>query len=1007
MIGYDWDGGHPLSVIADDHNCTIRDRVPHCLLRPIYINAVEVGYAHLIGDEEQTIDEGQRLSVRGVALALWYFLCRGHQAVGILPYCFKKYADKCDDWKSLMELYRMNLIEFTPGFGPEKYSEVNRILAYRARKMGGCMVARSQMHGVVEDNPILDKTVERRLLMPSFNGDDIIFPIDGPLGRSGVTFRQTVVCDLNEVDWGRVAVGQMILKDQRIWLRRLSTLFPDNDRWNIMAHMVTLHQSNVILNDPPDGYPPVDCTVHRIHPPETNPVENPGFSLQRYKKGSQHRARYNPFVFENYPKIGSPTTQEKDYEDLFFPAYVPKKRIEHMKIMEKELEMEYLEKRESDETEYECDCCSPSQKKSRNKRRTHNSNECHECGEVICMCEDFEKDSVEGMSDALEEMMEEMMKQNERIRIGGTSSIYQFKKQSVPVVIQEACENEEQPEELVAEIASVEEGVKQEQKRKRKTKKKLSDEEEWKKYREEFDKQWKEAHPGKKARSADMFDYLDKKAAKLRIDGNSESLFLPLCRNNKNKKRGRKRTGRNAPSYSAESEEQKPPSKESDVPRPSTPGSRTGTPSAGTPSNKKLSREKKDGGSVRRRKVDSGGQAAANSGGTAKAKAKTKHKSKHAGGSREQVVDKTRKGKSGKSKEKATMKEQERPGEDFLDDNEYPMAECDYGNDNSGDTLIKKNEVVEIGDARYIALQTFKGSFGTVDVCEDSQKGKKLKLRVELNTIKCKRMKIEGAVLELAAGLQKDKDSSLKQLIAKGQNEKVNFLVLNTFGRTLSDMLKNSSNRFSVSTILRIGIDSISSIEELHKLGFIHRDIKPQVFSISPEFHLVLTHFGLARTYLKSISIDGKRRAPHIEARSAVPFMGSMRYASRNAHNQRERSRRDDIESWFFMMTELWSGHLLWKKEQDQEKVLEAKCAIFSEGGFDMLRMKFAGYPDEYKLIMRYLASIEYNVAPDYKFLRQEHRDMHYWRFNSEAEDSPYDWEKEDRETDNEVKETS
>uniref|UniRef100_A0A1I7YGF5 RNase_Zc3h12a domain-containing protein n=1 Tax=Steinernema glaseri TaxID=37863 RepID=A0A1I7YGF5_9BILA len=581
MIGYEWDGGHPLSAIADDHNCSIRDREPHCLLRPIYINAVEVGYAHLVGDEEYIYDEGRRLSVRGVALALWYFICRGHQAVGILPYCFKKYADKSDDWNSLMELYRMNLIEFTPGFGPEKYSEVNRILAYRARKMGGCMVARSQMHSVVEDNPILDKTVERRLLMPSFNGDDIIFPIDGPLGRSGITYRQTVVCKLNEVDWARVAVGQMILKDQRIWLRRLSTLFPDNGyRWNIMAHMVTLHQSNVILTDPPEGYPPVDRTVHRIHPPETNPVENPGFSLQRYKKGAQQKTRYSPFIYEHYPQLGSPTAQQKDYEALFFPTYVTKARIKHMKIVEKELELEYLEKRESDESEFECECCSPSKKKHTKKRRTRNSNECPECGEVICMCAEFEKDSVEGMSDAIEEMI----KEKERDRIGGISSIYRFKsnspEKSVKPKRKKSLEAEEKtntmsdtmkPDELdciggansiyrfktqntsgdeakMEELLSDEEEQKSEEqksekRRKKKPKrKKVNDQEQWTKYRLEFDKYWKMTSNGQKAGSDDMFEYLDKKAAELRIKGDPECKIIEhLCRQQRRRRERRKR----------------------------------------------------------------------------------------------------------------------------------------------------------------------------------------------------------------------------------------------------------------------------------------------------------------------------------------------------------------------------------------------------------------------------------------------------------------------------------
>ncbi|TMS38481.1 hypothetical protein L596_005200 [Steinernema carpocapsae] len=149
---------------------------------------------------------------------------------------------------------------------------------------------------------------------------------------------------------------------------------------------------------------------------------------------------------------------------------------------------------------------------------------------------------------------------------------------------------------------------------------------------------------------------------------------------------------------------------------------------------------------------------------------------------------------------------------------------------------------------------------------------------------------------------------------------------------------------------------------QLHRGGAQTRIHSPgyQALSISSDLRLVIIHFGPTRTYLKGCS-------------------------------------RDDIESWFYMMTEMWRGQLLWKNDQNLEKILEAKNAIFDEGVFEMLRMRFAGYPDKYKLLMRYVSSIEFAVTPDYKFLSQEHRDMHYCRFNVEAEEKHYDWEKEDK----------
>ncbi|VDO58994.1 unnamed protein product [Haemonchus placei] len=158
------------------------------------------------------------------------------QTVAMLPYCFKTYPDKSSSWPELMALFKMNLIEFTPGYGSEKYTEVNRILANRAADTGGCIVARSQMHNIIEERPTLDRTVEKRLLMPSFNHNDIIFPVDGPLGRCGPSLRSTLECPLSDPDWPRCSVQQMVLRDQRHWLTKLCALVPDQGTTFLMMH---------------------------------------------------------------------------------------------------------------------------------------------------------------------------------------------------------------------------------------------------------------------------------------------------------------------------------------------------------------------------------------------------------------------------------------------------------------------------------------------------------------------------------------------------------------------------------------------------------------------------------------------------------------------------------------------------------------------------------------------------------------------------------------------------
>lgn len=63
----------------------------------------------------------------------------------------------------------------------------------------------------------------------------------------------------------------------------------------------------------------------------------------------------------------------------------------------------------------------------------------------------------------------------------------------------------------------------------------------------------------------------------------------------------------------------------------------------------------------------------------------------------------------------------------------------------------------------------------------------------------------------------------------------------------------------------------------------------------------MLIDFGLARKY---VGEDGAHMAP----RSDASFRGSTTYASVHAHRNEDLSRRDDLWSWFYMITELVEG---------------------------------------------------------------------------------------------------
>lgn len=129
-----------------------------------------------------------------------------------------------------------------------------------------------------------------------------------------------------------------------------------------------------------------------------------------------------------------------------------------------------------------------------------------------------------------------------------------------------------------------------------------------------------------------------------------------------------------------------------------------------------------------------------------------------------------------------------------------------------------------------------------------------------------------------------------------------NYLVMSLQGKNLADLRRESPKQcFSVSTALRLGLQILNGIREIHSIGFLHRylsynrnlvrrtvivfrDIKPSNFSIgrtnSTMRTVYMLDFGLARLYLNA---KGEIRSP----RSAAGFRGTVRYAAVSAHKNK------------------------------------------------------------------------------------------------------------------------
>lgn len=125
-----------------------------------------------------------------------------------------------------------------------------------------------------------------------------------------------------------------------------------------------------------------------------------------------------------------------------------------------------------------------------------------------------------------------------------------------------------------------------------------------------------------------------------------------------------------------------------------------------------------------------------------------------------------------------------------------------------------------------------------------------------------------------------------------------NYLLMSILGRSLSSLRHQRPHmRFSTSTSIRLALQCLQSIVDLHLFGFVHRDIKSSNFAIgigqksARIVHLI--DFGLCRHI---ILIDQHSGVAKLRpSRVRVSFRGTYRYCSSNVHAKFEHGRHDDL----------------------------------------------------------------------------------------------------------------
>ena len=253
----------------------------------------------------------------------------------------------------------------------------------------------------------------------------------------------------------------------------------------------------------------------------------------------------------------------------------------------------------------------------------------------------------------------------------------------------------------------------------------------------------------------------------------------------------------------------------------------------------------------------------------------------------------------------------------------------------------KRTVEIRVGGRYRLGKKIGTGAFGEIFEGTDIFDNSSVAIKLEHNSVKYPQLLFEAKLLKSIPG------TGIPVMHWFGIAGEYNAMVMDLLGQNLEDLYNYCAKNFSLKTILMITIQMIERLKHVHDNHYIHRDIKPENFLIGKDTTaktIYLLDFGLAKRYRDEYTHI------HIPLKENRNLTGTARYASCNAHNGLEQSRRDDMESiayvilYFFKKKLPWQGLKCKDKNEKHAKIKEIKMSMTPEKLFEGLPKEFADY---------------------------------------------------------------
>ena len=185
------------------------------------------------------------------------------------------------------------------------------------------------------------------------------------------------------------------------------------------------------------------------------------------------------------------------------------------------------------------------------------------------------------------------------------------------------------------------------------------------------------------------------------------------------------------------------------------------------------------------------------------------------------------------------------------------------------------------------------------------------------------------------------------------------YYVMELLGQNLNEKFISQHKILSDSNFVIIAQQILERIEFIHSKSIIHRDIKPHQLLLDRNKGklIYLTDFGLSKSFESS-------NGTHIPYGDGKSFAGTFNYASVNSHMGFQQSRRDDLESYCYVLSYFFQGDLPWKINNPRQNEIAIRKMKFSVRAQDLFGKELI-----LGKIFTYVKSLKFEQKPDYAYI--------------------------------------